>query len=256
MSTQDMTLELRDAEGRDWRVWFGLGSTIFWLFLGFQYIGHVIGWKQFVFQSADALGAFLEGAFAPLAFLWLVIGFFLQQRELSLNNRAIRLQYQEMRRTAENAEIQARAITANELHQRQETFLLVADRVQRQLGAVIGMLYMSSQAVDGGPETPESVTELWSQLGAGDPEAFGRRFMGVYFRLRGQGQSSRDLFYGTEIRRRHTETFLFHFGRLLDTAARCDPDGIIGDSLRGSAHGFLYRIIQELREEEPPGAGI
>jgi hypothetical protein len=67
-----------------------------------------------------------------------VIGFFLQQRELRNNNRAIRLQYEQMRKTAEHAEIQARAIAANELHQRQETLLLVADRVHRQLGAVVG----------------------------------------------------------------------------------------------------------------------
>ena len=44
-----------------------------------------------------------------------------------------------MRRTAENAEIQARAIRANALHQQQETTLMVADRVHRQLGAVVGL---------------------------------------------------------------------------------------------------------------------
>ena len=41
-----------------------------------------IGWDRFISQPADALGGFLEGAFAPLAFLWLVVGFFLQQRQL------------------------------------------------------------------------------------------------------------------------------------------------------------------------------
>ena len=99
----------RATDGRDWRVWFGLASTLFWLWLGFLYVAIVVGWSNFLTQPADALGGFLEGAFAPLAFLWLVIGFFLQQRELRSNNDAIRAQYEQMRRTAENAEIRRAA---------------------------------------------------------------------------------------------------------------------------------------------------
>jgi hypothetical protein len=239
------------AEGarRDWRIWFGLGSTLFWLWLGYMYIDSNVGWKQFASQPADALGSFLEGAFAPLAFLWLVIGFFLQQRELRQNNHAIRLQYQEMKRATEHAEIQAKAITANALHQRQETLMLVADRVHRQLGAVVGMLWMSSQ----GPGNPDAVgedmvAELWSRLGQGDPEAFARQFMALYFRTRHDPQATYNLFFGTEIRTRHSETILRTFARLLDSAQDCDPDGIIIDALLGSGHGSLYQIIKDQKE--------
>ena len=38
----------------------------------------------------DELGGFLEGAFAPLAFLWLVIGIFIQQKELADNTEVMR----------------------------------------------------------------------------------------------------------------------------------------------------------------------
>ena len=41
----------------------------------------------------ETLGNFLEGAFAPLAFLWLVIGYFLQKKELVQNTTAIKMQY-------------------------------------------------------------------------------------------------------------------------------------------------------------------
>jgi hypothetical protein len=85
----------------------------------------VVGLPRFASQPADVVGGFLEGAFAPLAFLWLVIGFFMQQKELSANARAIRLQYREMKRSAEQAEVQARAISLSELHQRQDTFLKI-----------------------------------------------------------------------------------------------------------------------------------
>ena len=86
--------------GRDWRLAFSLALTAVWLFLGFLYISSIVGWLPFVRQSAPALGGFLEGAFAPLAFLWLVVGFFLQQKQLSENTAAIEKQYEAMQRTA------------------------------------------------------------------------------------------------------------------------------------------------------------
>lgn len=105
---------LSDAPApRDWRVVFGLCVSVAWLGLAALYITGIIGWGAFATQPAEAMGGFLEGAFAPLAFLWLVIGFFLQQRELSLNTQTIHAQYEEMRRTAESTELQSRAITEN-----------------------------------------------------------------------------------------------------------------------------------------------
>lgn len=247
----EATMDFEQLERRDWRTWFGLASTISWLWLGVLYIDANVGWERFATQPADALGSFLEGAFAPLAFLWFVIGFFLQQNELRHNNRAIRLQYDEMRRATQHAEVQARAIAANELHQRQETFLLVADRVHRQVGAVVGLLWMSSQTLaDGGNATEEQIAELWARLGSGDPEAFARQFLGIVFRRRSQGLSSHDLFFGTPVRRRHSETIVNTFGRLLESARHCDPEGIITDTLRGSAHGLLYQVIREHRDQD------
>ncbi len=241
---QDATLDLEQLESRDWRTWLGVVSTVFWLALGLLYLNSNVGWQAFATQPAEAVGSFLEGAFAPLAFLWLVIGFFIQQKELRHNNQAIRLQYDEMRRATQQAEIQARAISANELHQRQETFLMVADRVHRQLGAVVGMLWMSCVAAEG-ESTEEQIAELWSRHGSGDPEAFARQFIGLHFRRRAQGLSSHDLFFGTEIRKRHSRTILSAFGRLLESARNCDPEGIIMGTLRGSAHGLIYEVIQE-----------
>jgi hypothetical protein len=64
----------------DWRIWLGLGVTTAWLLLGSLYISANLGWLNLHRIPADELGNFLEGAFAPLAFLWLVIGYFLQQK--------------------------------------------------------------------------------------------------------------------------------------------------------------------------------
>lgn len=47
----------------------------------------------------NELGDFLGGVSSPLAFLWLVLGFFQQGREIRLSNKALQLQAAEMRRS-------------------------------------------------------------------------------------------------------------------------------------------------------------
>ena len=254
-STVPAAVESTRPQRRDWRVWFGLATTGLWIFLGIKYIGGVVGWEAFAGLPAEALGGFLEGAFAPLAFLWLVIGFFLQQRELSQNTEAIRGQYEQMRRAAEHAEVQARAISANELHQRQETFLLVADRVSRQLGVTAGLLFMSSQSVGDEPNFDrELLSAHWGRMGSGDPEIFSRKLMALHYSLKADGLSDHDLYWETEIRARHSNNILKVFERMIRSAEGCDPDGIIRDAILGSGHGQLYQIIMQSREPGAPKA--
>ena len=125
----------------------------------------------------------------------------------------------------------------------------MADRVHRQLGAVLGLLWMSSQAADAAATDEELVSDLWSRLGSGDPEAFARQFMALVFRTRADGGSAHELFFGTEVRTRHSNTILDTFGRLLEAGRRCDPDGLIVDALMGSAHGRVLRDHPRLRRE-------
>ena len=61
------------------------------------------------------------------------------------------------------------------------------------------------------------------------------------------------LFYGTAIRTRHSENFIFHFERLTKVAEECDDDGMIKDSPMGSAHGFVYKRMTEFRDNPPNG---
>lgn len=240
---------------RDWRIGFGLVTTVVWLALGVFYVEQSLGWSRFFSQPISDIGEFLDGAVAPLAFLWLVLGLFLQQNELAQNNRAIRLQYEAMRKTAEHAELQARAIQANELHARQDTFIELAKLVSGQLEVIAGMLFLSTQGPAGdGVVSAEEMDELWSRLGSGDPAVFSRRLIGLRFSL-ADVEQARELFYGTAIRRRHTETYLHSFERLLRAAAGCDPEGMIQDALLGGAHGRLSRAMQELGAGAPSPAG-
>jgi hypothetical protein len=235
----------------DRRILFGIALSASWVALALAYVGFGIGWNAFVQQPPSEFGSFLEGVVAPLAFLWLVLGQFLQQSQLAENSDALRVQSDALRKSAEQAEIQARAIHANELHARQDTFVDLARLVGRQLGVICGFLYMSSQGAGaGGAVVPERIRELWDQVGGGDDQAFVRALMAVRVGL--SESEDRALFFGTPIRTRHSESYLLAFERLLRAADGCDPDGLIRDAILGDAPGRLYQALSAMRTAVPP----
>jgi hypothetical protein len=235
----------------DWRIWFGLAVTAGWLIVGALYVETSMGWNALDRQPADVIGSFLEGAFAPLAFLWLVIGYFLQHKSLTQNTEALQMQFQEIQRSAEQAVRQTETIAASERHARQETFLRIAGQVRQQLGAILGLLFMSSQGSAGnGAVADEIMDRHWSDLYKGDPEIFARLLLTTHVTL--QHPADRfDLFYGTEIRARHANNFIFTLERLLERAREADTDGILEDLIIGSAHGFIYKLVLAYRAQAP-----
>ena len=241
----------RPAGRLDWRIWLGLALTVAWLLLGALYIFIRVGWSNVIDLPADILGNFLEGAFAPLAFLWLVIGYFLQHRELEQNTEALRAQAVEIKRTAEQAIIQSQQMAASELHARQEAFLRLASTVRNQLGAIAGLLFISSQGATGdGTVSSEEISKLFSTASARDPEVFSRRLLETHLQENDPDRRF-DLFYGTEVRARHTNSFIHTFERLLKRAGEVDRDDMLRDSLMASGHGFVYRIMKQHQANAP-----
>lgn len=230
------------VRSRDWRIWFGLVLTIVWIVGGLWYVVSVSLVETDRALSLDVVGSFLEGAFAPLAFLWLVIGLFIQQRELANNSEALR-------KTSEQSEKQTLAIAATEMNARQETFFKIKDNVYQQLGGVSGMLYLSSKGPTGNGEiSREEMDEHFRQLAQGDYRLFARLFL---TRSMLGDEDLKEMFYGTEIRTRHSENFSRTFERLRRLAQNCDVEGIIEDSLLQDAFGLLYKRIRDHRPEEP-----
>lgn len=241
-----------DVRDSTWLLRLGLALTVGWVLVQLYYIVGIVGFEHFVEEGPPSVGGFLEGAFAPLAFLWLVIGFFLQREELQRQGHAIDLQYQEMRRTAEHAETQARAIAANEQHARQEAFLRTLKLIQQQLGVRAGLLFVCSQiVVAGGTVEPEEAQAMWTALGAGDEGVFARGLMGVHFTAEAD-HDSWALFWSTPVRTRHSETYVAVFDRMLERARDCDTDGLLVETLLGSTLGQVYGVIRSTRAFAEP----
>ncbi len=227
---------VRFIADRDWRIWLGLVITVCWISGGIWYIGQISETAPTQNFSLEAVGSFLEGAFAPLAFLWLVIGLFIQQQELANNTEALR-------KTSEQSAMQTQAIAATEMNARQETFFKIAESVKHQLGGISGMLLISGLGpVGSGRISRDQMDDLFTQSANGDCEVFARMFISMDFLEEG---GLPELLYGTEIRTKHTTNFIRTIERLRRLARNCDVDGIIEDSLMQNAFGLLYRRMQD-----------
>lgn len=227
----------------DWRIFMGIIITVLWMIAGIVYMrGGNFSQTTIYDIPLQDIGSFLEGAFAPLAFLWLVIGLFIQQRELADNTDVLR-------RTSIQSEKQTQAIAATEMNARQETFFKIAESVKGQLGGITGMLFISCVGASEGQLIPaDRIAEMWHMLARRDDQVFSREFL--LFDADDYGGYDA-LFYKTEIRRRHTRNFIRTFERLMEMAVNCDSvNGIIADSLAQTAHGLLYNRMREHRPDD------
>lgn len=86
----------------------------FWGMLGtilyFVIIATTVAFKfdSFIKLELNELGDFLAGVFGPVAFLWLVLGYLQQGRELKLSTDALNLQAMELRNSVEQQAEMAR----------------------------------------------------------------------------------------------------------------------------------------------------
>lgn len=229
--------------GRDWRITLGSIITFIWIGGGVWYVAAISQADDEQTHSMATVGNFLEGAFAPLAFMWLVLGMFIQQRELSDNTEAIR-------RTVEQSEMQTEALLASEMNARQDTFFKISEEVKLQLGGISGMLFVSGLGPPGsGRFDREKVDELFAHVANGDTTIFARLYLMTDYEEEG---GLPELFYGTEIRQRHTANFIRSYERLIRLAKNCDVEKIIEDALLESAFGLVYQRMLDHSPAEKP----
>lgn len=235
----------------DWRIWLGVGVTALYLLLALLYILQQ-GMGAILAMPAENLGSFLEGAFAPLAFLWLVIGYFLQRNELKETTNALRAQHEEIKRSTEQAVIQSESMEASAVHARQEAYLQLQAQIRAQLGTIAGLLYISSQGAQAGGEVSrETQTQLFAELSMNDTEVFSRKIIEFYLSTTSDAERY-DFFYGTAVRARHSNHFVQTFEGLLRRAAGADAEGVFRNALLYSGHGILYQRVLQYREQAPP----
>lgn len=228
----------------DWRIAFGLTVTVAWITAGLMYLLGLVGLSNFVHLPTGEIGSFLEGAFAPLAFLWLVIGHFMQQKEITANTQAIHIQERSARRL--------------ELHSRRDSYFKLLNLIQDQLGSIAAFHYFSVTGATGTEEmTGEEFAEGRAKANNGDHAYFIRMMTGRTYQLREDPEAIKDFYFGTAIRKRHTDNYVFTFEKLLKAAREVDTDEMISNALlHGSAAGRQYRVIKFVQGEESYGLDL
>jgi hypothetical protein len=132
-----------------WRTWIGLGITAFYLI----FVAVYTSWGATLKNLApNEFADTIAGVFAPLAFLWLVLGFFQQGEDLRVNGQALWLQGEELRNSVEQQRLLAQAQRdANELEERR--LKAEADRLAREREEVERLARPDLIIVDGGYST-------------------------------------------------------------------------------------------------------
>ena len=222
---------------RKWLLGLGVVLTTVWLLGGLVYIVFLDGWMSFVEQSADAIGGFLEGFFAPLAFLWLVIGLFIQQRELASNTEALK-------QTNLNSAKQTEVLAATELRARQSAFFQIAENVRRQTGNLAGLIVRSLETDQGEKVvSDDEMMEHWMEHQHGQYEIFPAVLTDPTERFEDAGLGPSDIYYGTAERQQSTAEYVKSFRGLTQLARDCDDDGTIMRTITQTPHGQVYSAM-------------
>lgn len=129
------------------------------------------GWDLSKLSAQDA-GTFLSGVFAPVAFLWLVIGFNLQSAELKQNSESLALQAAEMRESVQAQSRQADEFGLHGKYFRQDVLNKTREQFETELG-VMAVNFVKDGIIieDNGIYMGQS---SWSKFSAGDREVFVR----------------------------------------------------------------------------------
>lgn len=112
---------------KDKRFWLGILATSLWL----CYAGHMLSTHSHPSQLSQ-WGDFFAGFFAPLAFLWLVIGYLQQGDELKQSTQALRLQAEELRNSVEQ---QSQLVAVGREQMKQQFDVIQEERELRRSSA-------------------------------------------------------------------------------------------------------------------------
>lgn len=94
MIDENEAIEMPKRIRSNWMGIVGVVLTVIYLFVGA--VHYCRETTASGVPPLNELGDFLAGLFGPLAFAWLVLGFFQQRKELALNSEALFLQYREL----------------------------------------------------------------------------------------------------------------------------------------------------------------
>lgn len=155
--------------------WGVVGTAIYLLIMGLTV---AFKFSDFIALELNALGDFLAGAFGPIAFLWLVLGFLQQGRELKLSSEALQLQAKELKNSVEQQTIMAQA-AMQQIESQRAALKIQQEEVERSVspifrvqrgarsgGSVGSEVNTSIQVFNDGPDVREVFISFVPSIGS------------------------------------------------------------------------------------------
>lgn len=252
---------------------FALRITYGWLAVIGVY--SAVRFDKIFLKEPNTLGDFLAGAFAPLAFFWLVVGYFLQRRELELQRHEL-----EENRTVQSEQkvqmaLQAEAIRANEQHARRDTFFRMIEFARHELAMRAAHLHanLRSSSLVKFEDAPDYLANEMNKYIQGDRDIFFRalprhfaerdRFAQEVGARQAKGgtvdageaevlKAAAKMGRAPEIRS-SAATMLLLYDELLEAADKLGDDGALRAQLEDSSLGFccgdLEKRFPSVRED-------
>ncbi|WP_339718549.1 hypothetical protein [Marinomonas primoryensis] len=95
-------IEEKKESGLSWKMWTGIVASFLYAIAAICILVMNLCYSPpSPPLGLNGIGDYLAGAFSPLAFLWLVIGYLMQNKELKNNNESIKLQINELKSTTD-----------------------------------------------------------------------------------------------------------------------------------------------------------
>ena len=242
--------------------WMG---TAAWAFLGWFYVFHYVGLSRFTDYEPAQVGEFFIGFFAPLAFFWVIVGYFQQGATLARHAQILKRQIAELRRTLTVAEqrtsggpagSQAPAETAPVLvAPTPAPVALAADAPMPMLPTPYDMFYWAADL------TIRELNAIASDIVrvAGTEELLDRslRYFGaghkdIYFQVMVKSFANQDMEKVLSMMRRtqgfpdNVSTYLQKYDGLVEEANGFDPDGYLSSHLIYSPMGQVADIFRDI----------
>jgi len=214
------------------RTKLGVIVSVLWLGGIATYVSLGKGWAVFATMELNSFGDLCAGVFAPLAFLWLVIGYAQQGEELAHNVEALRRQANETANLVAQAQVQAEAIKANELHARRDTFLRFADNWTSKLN------YLAIDILVGA-DVGYVQTKLWERIAEGNTA-------GILQSLIHQIKNNTERFRGLNASKRQNELIQQYFDDFIYLIGEAEKADTTGQLSRLYEYGFLGNIYAGL----------
>ena len=191
-------------------------------------------------MTLNELGDFFAGFAAALAFIWLVIGYFLQSAELRLQRIELGSQRQATTRVAEETKRQAEAVSANEIHARRDVFFRYAEILISDLRYLAADMLMNSSGF---------LNKSKDLSGVGFSSIVFDDLLRAISAARVIDTISR--MYYNDRWPHNAKRYISGYSSLIDAADECDPTGETSKWLQSAPYGVLAKRMTEVVNSFP-----